>query len=146
MSVQAPRVRHMRHSPALSSLAASATQRVGPGRVLPPLADIIDFLNATAPQSWWAGPTFRSECGTQHCVLSHIFEKWGSAGFDEFEDRYSTSYVIGGVINDKPSEAYPQAHPKERVVAYLNAMLAGVEMTTHESMDFYAGPDPSLTS
>lgn len=112
-----------------------AAERVGPGRVLPSLADIIAALDATATDSWWEGPTFRSPCDTKHCVLSHIFEQWGARGFDEFEDRYATSYVVGGAVNDKVSVAYPQAEPKDRVVAYLRAMLAGDEMTTHESMD-----------
>lgn len=138
-----PRLALMCPSPAQTATDPSAVERVGPGRVLPSLAEIIDFLDATTPESWWAGPTFRSECETKHCVLSHIFEEWGSAGFDEFEDRYSTSYFIGGAINDKPSEAYPQPHPKDRVVAYLRAMLAGTEMTTHESMEWSAGPDPT---
>jgi hypothetical protein len=107
--------------------------------VLPPLPEIIAFLESTPEDSWWAGPTFRSDPDAdgvvRHCGLSHVFEKWGDRGFDEFEALYSTSYCIGAQVNDKPTKAYPQDTPKARVVAYLKAMLAGDEMTTEQSME-----------
>lgn len=103
--------------------------------VLPPLAQIVEHLAATDPESWWTGPTFRSPCGTRHCVLAHIEAEWGTAGFDEFESRYATSYVIGATVNDAPSDRYPQAHPKDRVIAFLHAMGRGEEPTTPESME-----------
>lgn len=43
------------------------------------------------------------------------------------------------VTIDGPSEAYPQATPKDRALAYLRAMEAGQELTTHQSMDIQAG-------
>jgi hypothetical protein len=103
--------------------------------VLPPLPDIVAFLESTSRESWWAGPTFRSPCGTRHCVLAHIERRWGAAGMDEFEATYSTSYVIGAAVNDCASDRYPQEHPKGRCVAFLRAMLAGEELTTVESME-----------
>jgi hypothetical protein len=126
--------------------------------ILPPLADIIDYLAATDPDTWWEGPTFRSPCGTRHCVLSHVAEKWGPSAWSEFEALYSTSYAIGATVNDRPTEAYPQPHPRERVVAYLQAMLAGHEQTTSESMEAdyqywlaheqaaVTSPDPTMTT
>lgn len=109
--------------------------RTAASKHLPPLRDIIEMLRATDVDSWWEGPTFRSPDGTKHCVLSHVFEAYGSDGFMDFEERYATSFYIGAEINDKPSQRYPQAHPKDRVIAYLEAMERGDEMTTHESMD-----------
>ena len=109
---------------------------------LPPLQMIIDHLKTTDPDTWWAGPTFRSPDGTQHCVLSHIAERWGMDALDEFESTYSTSYVIGAAINDQPSDRYPQEHPRERCVAYLEAMLRGDEDDVNTSMDRqYAAPE-----
>jgi hypothetical protein len=102
---------------------------------LPGLDAIIDFLGGTDPATWWAGPTFRSPDQTQHCVLSHVFERWGAEGMNEFEERYSTCFVIGGAVNDRVSEKYPQPHPRERVIAYLRAMQRGAELTVYESLD-----------
>lgn len=112
-----------------------ALDRVGLREHLPPLRDIIDALAETDPDTWWEGPTFRSECQTKHCVLSHIYEMYGAAGFEEFEDAYSTSFYIGYMINDRVSDEYPQTHPKDRVLAYLEAMLRGDEYTTWESVE-----------
>lgn len=57
------------------------------------------------------------------------------AGLEEFEWLYSSSYRIGAFVNDQPTPAYPQAHPKDRVLAYLRAMARGEELTTEESME-----------
>lgn len=127
--------------------------RTGPSEHLPSLNDIITMLRKTDPDSWWAGPTFRSPCGTKHCVLSHVYEAYGEEGFYEFQERFDTSYHIGGAINDAPSERYPQPHPKDRVIAYLEAMERGEELTTYESMDahfkrqpiYLAGPMTGLS-
>lgn len=101
---------------------------------LPPLAEVIAFLAGTDPDSWWAGPTYRSPDGTQHCVISHVFEQWGAPAAEEFESRYSTSYAIGSA-NDGTNPRYPQHHAKDRVLAFLANLAAGFELTTHESMN-----------
>ncbi len=93
------------------------------------------LLTATDPDSWWEGPTFRSPCGTKHCVLSHIAEHLGMDAMEQFENYWSTSYVIGGAVNDHPSERYPQAHPKDRVLAFIANLRTGVELDTWASMD-----------
>lgn len=115
---------------------STTSSRFGtPTKALPPLVEVIAYLDGTDPNTWWAGPTFRSPCGTRHCVLSHVEARWGMTAFDEFESTYATSYRIGSFVNDKPTDAYPQTHPKDRVLAFLRAMLVGDEMTTMESME-----------
>lgn len=93
------------------------------------------MLRETDRDSWWEGPTFRSPCGTKHCVLSHIAEQFGMDVMDEFESTWSTSYVIGAAVNDRPSDRYPQKHPKDRVLAFLANLRSGVEVDTQSSMD-----------
>lgn len=92
------------------------------------------MIKATSPESWWEGPTFRSPCGTKHCVLSHIAEQFGMDVMDEFESTWSTSYVIGAAVNDRPSDRYPQSHPKDRVLAFLANLRSGAELDTQSSM------------
>lgn len=105
----------------------------------PQAMDLLDrveaMLRETSPESWWEGPTFRSPCGTKHCVLSHIAEQFGMEVMEEFENAWSTSYVIGAAVNDKPSEKYPQSHPKDRVLAYIANLRSGVELDTWSGID-----------
>ncbi len=101
------------------------------------LDTVIALIDATDRDAWWEGPTFRSPCQTKHCVLSHVAEQLGMAAMDRFQNEWSTSYVIGAQINDKPSEQYPQAHPKDRVAAYLQNLRNGtekdVQVSTYET-------------
>ena len=92
-------------------------------------------VRATSLDSWWEGPTFRSPCGTKHCVLSHVADQLGFEVMEQFEAQWSTSYVIGAGVNDAPSKAYPQAHPKDRVLSYLRNLRTGVEEDVLTSMD-----------
>jgi hypothetical protein len=96
--------------------------------------DVIAYLESTDPGSWWPGPTYRSPDETHHCVLSHIFERYGSAAMGEFEERWSTSYVIGNV-NDGGHPGYLQPDPKDRCLAFLYALATGAEETTVEMME-----------
>jgi hypothetical protein len=100
----------------------------------PSLAEVIAHLETTDPDTWWPGPTYRSPDGTQHCALSHIETRWGMDVMDWFEDRWSTSYVIGAV-NDGTHPGYPQAHPKDRCLAYVRALADGSELSTPDSME-----------
>lgn len=115
---------------------------------LPPFPEIVEHLTATDPDTWWAGPTFRgtdADGATCHCVLSHVFERWGSRAMGEFEERFSTSFVIGRV-NDGEDPRYPHATAKERCLAFLADLAAGDELTTYESMEaeftIYSRTDP----
>ncbi|ADK69031.2 MULTISPECIES: hypothetical protein [Mycobacteriales] len=101
-------------------------------------------VRATSPDSWWEGPTFRSPCGTKHCVLSHVAEQLGIETMEQFEAHWSTSYVIGAEVNDTPSKRYPHGHPKDRVLAYLENLRTGVEEDVLTSMDrTYTEMEPS---
>lgn len=95
-------------------------------------------VRETSRDAWWEGPTFRSPCGTKHCVLSHVADRLGMDVMEEFESVWSTSYVIGGKVNDRPSDLYPQDHPKDRVLAFLANLRSGVELDTQTSMDWEA--------
>lgn len=96
---------------------------------------VIRVCESSDPDSWWEGPTFRSPCGTKHCVLSHVAEQLGMDVMEQFECTWSTSYVIGGAVNDKATDKYPQSHPKGRVLAYLHNLRTGKELSVIESMD-----------
>lgn len=91
------------------------------------LDQVETVVRATSPESWWEGPTFRSPCGTKHCVLSHVADQLGTDAMERFEMLWSTSYIIGAEVNDKPSDRYPQEHPKDRVLAYLANLRTGAE-------------------
>lgn len=107
-----------------------------PDRLALQLLDKVEaMIAATDPDSWWEGPTFRSPCGTKHCVLSHIADQLGMEAMEAFEDLWSTSYVIGAAVNDKPSDRYPQSHPKDRVLSFLANLRSGVELRTWEGME-----------
>lgn len=97
------------------------------------LDTVIALIDATDRDAWWEGPTFRSPCQTKHCVLSHVADQLGMDAMDRFQNEWSTSYVIGAAINDKPSVRYPQPHPKDRVAAYLRNLRNGTEMDVQVS-------------
>lgn len=103
----------------------------------------IALLEATDPESWWPGPTYRSPCGQYHCALAHIEAAWGMDEMERFEGEWANSYMIGGV-NDGKNPDYPHPTPKERVLAYLNALADGDEPSIHESMweDWCASETP----
>lgn len=98
------------------------------------LERVTRLIAQTSRDDWWEGPTFRSPCGTKHCVLSHVAEAFGTQVMEEFEATWSSSYVIGFRVNDKPTARYPQRHPKDRVMAYLHNLATGEEPDLHESM------------
>ena len=63
---------------------------------------------------------------------------------EQFEALWSSSYVIGAEVNDAPSKRYPHAHPKDRVLAYLENLRTGVEEDVLTSMDrTYTEMEPS---
>ncbi|MCZ4505898.1 hypothetical protein O4273_24005 [Rhodococcus ruber] len=94
----------------------------------------IAMLRETDPDTWWEGPTFRSTDGQKHCALSHIADRFGMEALERFEAEWSTSYVIGALVNDEPSNKYPHDHPKDRVLAYLDALRVGTEVDVETSM------------
>lgn len=110
------------------------------------MADFIAYLEQTTDADW-CEDIVRTKDGAQNCALGHVFE-WGSARgdgsdadgsktWDWFESAWSTSYSVYPV-NDGKNPDYPQATPKERIIAYCRALLDGSELSTHESMEFDA--------
>lgn len=94
----------------------------------------IALLEGTDPDTWWAGPTYRSPCGRYHCALAHLEVAWGMSEMEAFESEWSNSYVLG-LINDGRNPKYPQPTPKERSLAYLYALRRGEEDSILEGMD-----------
>lgn len=109
------------------------------------LDGVIGVVRRTEKDSWWAGPTFRSPCGTRHCALSHVYEEMGEPAFDRFESEWPTSYVIGAQVNDRPSESYPQEHPRDRILAYLDDLREGRALDTQSYLElrYFEGPGES---
>lgn len=103
-------------------------------RAIGMLSEVIDHLQDTDENSWWAGPTYRSPCGDRHCALSHIEARWGVEAMELFECVWSTSYVIGSV-NDGGNPDYPQPTAKARSLAYLDALRRGDELDNGTSME-----------
>lgn len=108
------------------------------------LTDFITYLEATTDADW-CEEVVRSQDGEQNCALGHVFEwgrargdgsdRAGSRAWDWFESAWSTSYAVYPV-NDGRNPDYPQATPKERIIAYCKALLDGRELSTHESLEF----------
>lgn len=98
------------------------------------LDDAIGVLAETDPATWWAGPTYRSPCGTKHCALAHLEAAWGIEAMERFEATWSTSYVIGA-INDGDDPAYPGPDPKTRCMAYLEDLRSRAQPATTEALE-----------
>lgn len=106
--------------------------------VLADLRALIAYLETT-PEEAWQADTVRSGDGTRNCFFGHL-HAWGggdtrgSALWDAFEELWSTTYRIYPV-NDGQDPRYQQPTPKQRVLAYLRALAAGDEPTTHQSLE-----------
>jgi hypothetical protein len=109
-----------------------------PSRMVPGMLEYLDdvrVLLATASRdSWWPGPTYPSPDGMRHCCLSHIHTAMGPAAMDRFEAQWSSVHVIG-TVNDGTHPDYPQDHPRERVLAFLDDLRSGVVADTRTSME-----------
>lgn len=117
--------------------------------VVEDIQPLINHLAATQTDSWQLD-VVRSADGTRNCFFGHLFqwavdnasehapgtdpEKWANHVWEMFEERWSTTYAIYPV-NDGSNPKYPQVHARDRMVAYLEALRDGREMTTMESMD-----------
>ncbi|MGK3708862.1 hypothetical protein [Arthrobacter sp. IK3] len=104
------------------------------------LDSVIAYMDATSEDSWRVG-TVRSADGTTNCFFGHLFnmggsDDRGSALWDWFEDKWATTYKIYP-INDGKNPDYPQATPRQRVMAYLLALSEGTELTTSQAMEEY---------
>ena len=102
------------------------------------LDGVIAYMESTEEDAWRVD-TVRSADGKTNCFFGHLFnmggtDERGSALWNTFEDRWATTYMIYPV-NDGQNPAYPQSTPKKRVLAYLQALAEGTEMTTWQSME-----------
>lgn len=100
--------------------------------------DVVEYLQNTEECSWNVD-TVRSEDYSKNCLFGHLFnmgvdEKHSNYIWNWFEESVSTTYVIYS-INDGKNPKYQQETPKQRVLAYIDAIIKGDEMTTYESMD-----------
>lgn len=120
-----------RDCPALSPLSWAMAQ-------LETLDTVIAYMESTAEEDWNVD-TVRSKDGKKNCFFGHLFnmspdEERANALWAMFEDLWSTTYRIYP-INDGSDPRYPQATPKQRILAYLRALQAGEEQTTEQSME-----------
>lgn len=104
------------------------------------LDTVIAYMEGTAEESWRTD-TVRSADGSTNCFFGHLFsmggnDERGSALWNWFEEAWSSTYRIYP-INDGDNPDYPQATPKQRVLAYLRALADGTELNTADSMDAY---------
>lgn len=113
---------------------------------------IIDMVEQTDTDAWMLD-VVRSKDGKRNCFFGHLYqwgydratgdglshedaERWASQLWDAFEDRWTTTYGIYPV-NDGTHPRYQQPTAKERVLAYLQALQKGDELTTMQWMDEY---------
>lgn len=102
------------------------------------LKEVIDYISET-PEDSWQQDVVRSADGTKNCFFGHLFnmgetEAESNHLWEWFEWRWATTYRIYPV-NDGTHPDYQQETPKQRVLAYLNALYTGDEESTCESME-----------
>lgn len=104
------------------------------------LAKVIAYLKGTTEDSWCTD-VVRTKDG-KNCLLGHIVDYVYGKGYqgnimpawDLFGEFYATEFMYYGV-NDGTNPKYPQATPKQRILAYLINMLEGKELTTYQTME-----------
>lgn len=118
--------------------------------------DVVTMVEATTDDAWQTD-VVRSQDGSRNCFFGHLFayaeKRAAEAGvtvtqvpegltsaevvanrvWDWFEDEYATTYAVYP-INDGRNLAYSQPTPRARVLAYLNALRDGTELTTPQQM------------
>lgn len=111
------------------------------------LRDIINYMERTSEDSWCTD-SVRQE--GKNCFFGHLSQMYGDGGgptpdskfflagpsWGQFEEQYATTYMIYPV-NDGYDNRYPQATPKQRILAYLADLESGATPTTYECMDSY---------
>lgn len=99
---------------------------------------IITHMEATSDESWQVD-TVRSKDGTTNCFFGHLFamapdDAHGSELWNGFENLWASTYMIYP-INDGENPRYPQATPKQRVLAYLRDLRDGKAKTVPQVME-----------
>jgi hypothetical protein len=102
------------------------------------LDPIIAHMEAT-PEGSWQTDTVRSKDGSTNCFFGHLFamgsdDEHGSALWNGFENLWASTYLIYP-INDGENSRYPQATPKQRILAYLRDLRDGKAKTAPQLME-----------
>lgn len=98
------------------------------------LVRLIAHLESTGEADWCVD-VVRNDDG--NCVMGHVFSMGGddqktcNVWWNWFEEAVASTYMIYPV-NDGEHPDYQQASAKERVLAYLNDVLAGKRKTSGE--------------
>lgn len=105
------------------------------------ISGLISFLYKT-DDSEWCTDVVRT-LDNKNCLFGHVVNYFNQ-GSDEdktdfawswFEDNVSTTYIVYK-INDGKNPNYNQKTAKARCISYLENILSGKELTTHEGMDY----------
>jgi hypothetical protein len=95
------------------------------------LNDIIHYLKNMTLESDWCVDVVRTKDQKQNCLMGHLFNFGGNLIVDIFHNNISTEYCYYQ-INDGKNPNYPQATPKQRIIAYLENVRDGKEETVLE--------------
>lgn len=99
------------------------------------LAQIIDHLDRNTKEEDWCVDVVRTKDGSQNCLFGHLANYGGMKLYHDFE-MIATEFMVYP-INDGKNPNYPQETPKQRVLAYLKNIEAGIEKTTTDWEEFY---------
>ncbi len=93
------------------------------------LANIIAYVKATNEDEWCTDVVRNSDGA--NCLFGHISKMDGTdraygESWDWFEETWGTTYYVYP-INDGSNPKYPQSTPKQRITAYLEALMSGEE-------------------
>lgn len=93
------------------------------------LEEIIRYMESTSEDSWCTEVVRQAEGA--NCFFGHLsaYDKTENAHgelWEWFEETWGTTFYVFP-INDGTNPDYPQATPKQRILAYLNNLLTGVE-------------------
>lgn len=102
------------------------------------LDPIITYMESTAEDAWRVD-TVRSKDGTTNCFFGHLFamapdDQHGSELWSGFENLWASTYMVFP-INDGTNPRYPQATPKQRILAYLRDLRDGNAKTVPELLE-----------
>lgn len=106
--------------------------------LLETLDPVIAYMEATDEEDWQID-TVRSADGTTNCFFGHLFsmggtDARGNALWDRFEGAWASTFRLYP-INDGTSPSYPQATPKQRILAFLQDLNTGSVLTTPQQME-----------
>lgn len=102
------------------------------------LDPIIAHMERTTEESWCEGVVRRSDTG-QNCFFGHLHsmapdDKAATRLWDQFEASVATEFMVYPV-NDGIDPRYPQATPRQRVLAYLADIRDGRAKSTSQCME-----------